>query len=65
MADELEEAMLASLLESVGDDEEEGAATFIASYESVCPDCGGLIVPGEKAGYIDGSDEASCWRCLP
>lgn len=62
---ELEDAMLAALMESIGDDGEEGAATFIASYESTCPDCGDTIVPGEQAGYIEGSDEASCWRCLP
>lgn len=62
---ELEEAMLAALEGSIGDDEEEGAATFTASYESVCPDCGDTILPGEQAGYFEGSDEASCWRCLP
>jgi hypothetical protein len=62
---ELEDAMLAALLENTGDEEEEGAATFIASYESTCPDCGDQIFSGETAGYLDGSDEASCWRCLP
>lgn len=36
---------------------------FVASYNSNCDDCGRGIDPGDKAGYIDGSDEASCWGC--
>lgn len=37
--------------------------TFEADYESECP-CGEMILPGDKAGYIDGDNEASCWDCV-
>lgn len=36
---------------------------FVASYESSCAECGIDIEPGDKAGYIDGDDEACCWGC--
>lgn len=44
---------------------EEGVVVrdFIASYESVCTTCLADILPGDKAGYIDGDTEASCWDC--
>lgn len=36
---------------------------FEAEYESTCP-CGEVILPGDKAGYIDGDSVASCWDCV-
>lgn len=36
--------------------------TFIAAYESRCP-CGTLIMEGDRAGYIEDDDEASCQDC--
>jgi hypothetical protein len=62
--DEKQMAAMEALLR-VGKDEDGGAATFTAAFESDCVDCGDLIVPGEQAGYIGGATEASCWRCLP
>ncbi len=35
---------------------------FEADYESECG-CGEMILPGDRAGYIDGDDVASCWDC--
>jgi hypothetical protein len=36
---------------------------FEATYESTCTTCWEEIFPGDKAGYIDGDTEASCWDC--
>ena len=36
---------------------------FTASYDSECSTCWGEILTGDKAGYIDGDTQASCWDC--
>lgn len=36
---------------------------FCAQYESGCSGCGATIYPGDRAGYVDGDDQASCWDC--
>lgn len=38
--------------------------TFTAAYQSDCPGCGGLILEGDEAGYIDDDDQASCGACI-
>lgn len=44
--------------------EEEVVRDFTASYESECPDCGETILPGDEAGYIGDTDQASCSDCI-
>ncbi len=45
------------------EDEETIVRWFTAGYESECPECWGTILPGDRAGYIDGDDQASCKDC--
>jgi hypothetical protein len=36
---------------------------FVASYDSLCG-CGGMLLEGERGGYIGNDDEASCESCV-
>jgi len=36
-------------------------ASFTARFDSECADCGGLILEGDPAGYVD--DEVCCEEC--
>lgn len=36
---------------------------FDAAYDSECNTCGGEICTGERAGYVDDDDRASCESC--
>jgi hypothetical protein len=59
MSDEEAEALLRG-----GEDDGPRIATFIAEYQSDCFECGGLIVPGDEAGYVEDDTEATCPECL-
>lgn len=36
---------------------------FTAGYRSECAVCFDVILPDDRAGYIDGDEEASCQDC--
>jgi hypothetical protein len=42
--------------------EETPVRWFVATYTSHC-ECGEIICPGDRAGYIDEDTEASCAEC--
>lgn len=52
-----------ALMRGAQPEEEVVVRDFIASYESTCATCWEEILPGDKAGYIDGDTESSCWDC--
>jgi hypothetical protein len=52
-----------ALMRAAHPQEEVVVRDFIATYESTCHTCWEEIAPGDKAGYIDGDNEASCWEC--
>lgn len=62
LSDEELEVLFTSESEEL-EDAETIVRWFTATYRSECLICGETISPDDRAGYIDGDDEASCQEC--
>lgn len=66
MKRDLDDEELGELFSSDSEEPEDAETIvrwFRASYESECATCWEIILPDDRAGYIDGDDQASCQGC--